>query len=183
MSDALLLALVLLGCIVSLVTAGALVEVFRHLAEIRNKLDLDDEPLVLDFQTRDLRTAPVAVPEAVDRASRTALVFMHGRCGTCRLVAEAFATIPESRAWFVLPAQDVDAAPAFGRLAATGRVFADRGEELAEYLGIDVAPTVVLVEDGRAERALGISTVRQVRAALAEHSTHDEHAEVVANVG
>ncbi|WP_230317284.1 hypothetical protein [Conexibacter sp. W3-3-2] len=148
-----------------LITSAALVEVFRQLAEIRRTLDLDDSPMALEFQERDLREAPVDLPPDMLEGHH-GLVFLHATCGTCRLVAEAYASAPDRRAIFVIPSEDVDATPAFRRLAETSQVFADSDEALAGFLGMDVAPSVVGVEDGRAVGAVGISTVRQVKTAL-----------------
>jgi hypothetical protein len=170
MADWVLIALTLLAVGMSAVCFAALVETFKQLSEIRATLEIDDEPLPLDIELADLRGL---IPAEVTSRSSAALVFLHGRCGTCRLIADAYRTAPPRGVWFVISREDANASKAFEDLLSSGQAILDDDEALAEALRLDVAPAVVTVADGSATSALGISTVRQVAKLVgqAERST------------
>lgn len=159
MADWVLIGLALLSVAMSSICFAALVETFKQLAEIRSSLDIDDAPLELTIEHADLRGQ---IPAAAAGLASALLVFLHGRCGTCRLVADAYGAAPPPGVWFVIPREDAHASKGFEALLSSGQVILDDDEALADALRLDVAPAVVTVADGQATSAHGISTLRQV---------------------
>lgn len=164
MSETLTAVLGLLAAALATVCAAALVEVFRQLAEIRNKLEIDDEALHLAFDVMELPRD--LVPSALLTEPEGAMVFLHGGCGTCRIIADTVKDAPPDRTWFVIPAQDAAATASFMELVSRGVVILDQDSRLAERLRMDVAPAVISVQNGVAVSAAGLSTVRQLRKLL-----------------
>jgi hypothetical protein len=81
------------------------------------------------------------------------------------MVADAFRGGAPDSVWFVIPAEDVEGTRAFRSLAeATNRVIAEHDDGISDALGMDVAPAVVTVQYGVVQRALGVSTAKQVLA-------------------
>ncbi len=160
MAEILIVVFGVSACALVLLACAGLVEVFRQLEEIRGQLKIDDQPLVLDYEPADVPGE--LVPADVLRG-RTALVFLHARCGTCRLIAEEFRSRPTPGVWFVVPEGDAEATKAFKELVASGKVVLDVGEQLAEALRMDVSPAFVVIDDGKATSAAGVSTLGQMR--------------------
>jgi hypothetical protein len=165
MADWVVITLVAVFGVILCVCAAALVEVFRQLQELRSQSGLEDEPMALDIRSGELTTSEIGLPEDVARLPEAIVVFLHARCGTCRMVADAFRGGAPESVWFVIPAEDVEGTRAFRSLAeATNRVIAEHDDGISDALGMDVAPAVVTVQYGVVQRGLGVSTAKQVLA-------------------
>jgi len=151
------LAVVAVG--MSALCLAAVYEVFQQLEEIRRRLALDDQPVELNIDGADLRG--LAPAEVVER-DRSALMFLRSSCGMCRLVADKYARSAPAGLWFVIPEHDIARLKSFEDLAAMGKVIPDSDDTgLAAAMRLDVTPSVVLLRNGVAGRALGVSSVSQ----------------------
>ncbi len=156
---------VLLAALVS-VSCGALVEVFRQLAEIRTVLNLEDRPLPLAIGGGELRTTALGLPEHLEQEPELLIVFLSGKCSTCLAIAEAFRGGSPSSVWFV-----VDEATNSSRLRdslheSAERVIVDVGSATASRTGLEVTPAVLTAHFGQVARAHAVSSPRQVMAMI-----------------
>jgi hypothetical protein len=155
----LVITLAVVAAAMSALCFAAVFEVFQQLEEIRRRISLDDQPAPLNLDKVDLAgIAPVAVVER----DRAALMFLHSSCGTCRLVADAYAhEVPEGL-WFVIPEHDVGRLKSFEDLHALGRVIPDPDDGgLAQAMRLDITPSVVLIAGGVVDEAFALSSLSQ----------------------
>lgn len=144
------------------VCCGALVEVFRQLADVRSALNLDDRPLPLAIKPGELQTAALGLPDEIEQEPEALIVFLSSKCATCLSIAEAFRGGSPSSVWFVL--HEADAA---GRLWETlhesrTRVVVDDGERIATNARLEVTPAVMTARFGDVARVQAVSSPRQV---------------------
>lgn len=159
MAEWVVVTLAVLAAAMSALCFAAVFEVFQQLEEIRQRISLDDQPVPLNLDRVDLTDI---VPPAVVERDRAALMFLHSSCGTCRLVADAYAHDAPQGLWFVIPEHDVGRLKSFEDLHALGRVIADPDDGgLAQAMRLDVTPSVVLVAGGVVDEAFALSSLSQ----------------------
>jgi hypothetical protein len=158
--------LLLLGGVVLaglvMLCCGALVEVFRQLAELRRSLNLEDLPIPLALKRRDLRAIDIGLPAELAEAPAALVVFLSAACTTCLAIAEAFRGGTPPSVWFVLPTP-----PHPGHLLKTlsesaERVILDERDAIVGALDLRVTPAVLTMSFGEIRRAEAVSSPRQV---------------------
>lgn len=167
MSTTLIVLFALGGCVIAAVVAllcGALLEVFRQLESIRVITRLDDYAIPLELRAQGMAAAEIGIPIALDEIPEAIVVFLSGRCSTCRTIASAFKSGAPEHVWFILEADQEVARNALLALLAgsADRAMWDQGSVIADTIGLDVMPSVVSLSYGRLTRAYGISSVKQV---------------------
>jgi hypothetical protein len=158
-SEWLVITLAVVAAGMSALCFAALFEVFQQLEEIRRRIALDDQPVELNLDPIDLRGV---VPDEIADRDRAALMFLHSSCGTCRLVADAYARTSPPGLWFVIPEHDVGKLKSFEDLDALGKVVADVDEVgVAATMRLDVTPSLVLLDGGVVDEAFALSSLSQ----------------------
>jgi len=154
--------LTMMGAVLLLV-CGALVEVFRQLSDIRERLDLDDRPLPLTLSSADMTAADLALPAAVERLAEAIVVVLSRKCATCLAIAQSFAAGAPETAWFLLQVPTDDLEGSADMLSGCrDRVVVDVDSQISKVAGINVVPSVLTLRWGRVDRAQAVSSVRQV---------------------
>ena|SRR5919198_3587550 len=176
-SIALLISYVLVWIVVAFLTLVVL-ELLRQIAQIRTRLGLDDRPLhvsmgALTGEHLSRIEAPMGVIwSELMPTGRGALVFLSHDCGSCRNIAPAlndFAALPEVAVIPIVYAREGTDFDAFidEMQIPRERTIIDYHGKLAKQLGIDVRPSVLLIEEGRIRDAAVVSAPRQLRTLIA----------------
>jgi len=151
--------------IVGLATAlslAALVEVFRQLAALRERLSLDDRPQLLDVDTAPLSATTLGLPDTVLLRERTAVIVLSNKCSTCRVIADAFDGSSPASVWFLVSEQGAEDSVIVDTLRAlTTNVIVDDGA-IAEQAGLDITPAVLVLVYGKATEGYVVATPRQM---------------------
>jgi hypothetical protein len=160
MEIAVLIAVVVIGGLVTL-CCGALLEVFRQLAEVRTVLSLDDQPKPLNLQGLDASLEELGMPSTIGKKPEEIVVFLSGTCATCLAIAEAFRGGSPDSVWFVVAARETHKVVA--PLRSSGeRLVVDQEGAIAARLGLEIVPTVLTLTYGGIGRAYAVGTPRQV---------------------
>jgi hypothetical protein len=149
-------AVLILAC------AAALVEVFRHLAEIRLALDLDDESRPLALRSQGSSSETLGLPSLISHEPQAIVLFLSTKCATCLAIVEAFRGGSPATVWFVISRGHEDRALVTELGHSAARVVVDSNDEIAGRLGLVVTPSLVTFEYGRLVRAETVTTPRQV---------------------
>lgn len=166
-SGALVVVVLVLAALV-LLEALVLVEMIKQVAQLRQRVDLDDEPEPLLLGAAVAR--PFPRPELLDGTNTEAvIVFLSTHCASCEEVAAAIpkATGDAAVAVRVVPiveghAQaEVDDFVAAAKLPRQDVVF-DSNRALAQELGLRVRPAALIVRDGLVAEGAAIRNSRQL---------------------
>lgn len=158
--ELLVLGTVLLALVVTL-CCGALLEVFRQLAELRKVLSLDDQPRPLNLVRPEISLVELGVPSSIGVKAEEIVVFLSGTCATCLAIAEAFRGGAPESVWFVVAANEKHKVVVPLR-SSSERLIIDPEGEIAARLGLEIVPTVLTLRFGAAVRAYAVATPRQV---------------------
>jgi hypothetical protein len=167
-----LLAIVIaLGVLVFLLL-GALVEMYRDLAQIREYTGLLDRPQPIELGDREgSRPSEWGLPAELDGKRRALVMFLSDRCATCRtIVWSLHGTVPEHVFLVLEPGpMPTGGGSGGGELVAaiaerSDRVVIDRDHAIADRMGIHMSPSALVVEDGTIARAVTVPSVRQFEA-------------------
>jgi hypothetical protein len=149
--------------------AGALVEMFRSLEQIREYSGLIDRPSPIDLGARVGRQpGEFGLPQALDSTPQAVVLFLSDKCATCRTIASALdGAIPRG----VVVVLESGAAEVPDGIAATyrfdpARTVVDPDRGITKRLGMNITPAAIVVEDGRIARATSIPSTRQLYALL-----------------
>lgn len=153
----------ILCAVVVAISAAALVEVFRQLADIRTALDLQDEPMPLGVKSGELRTDDVGLPREIAIEPQALVVFLSGKCLTCLAVAESFRGGSSETVWFVLTGVPVPASLIEMLSESAERVIIDENDAIAARIGMHVTPAAFITTYGEITRAFAVTTPRQVQ--------------------
>ncbi|QKW34521.1 hypothetical protein HUT06_11195 [Actinomadura sp. NAK00032] len=166
------LALLILVCVLAalvFIAFSALVEMFHQLKQIREYLEIEDSPVLIDLGDA-AGTVPSAagLPAELDTAGRATVLFLSNKCRTCFTLAAALqGRVRPPGLWIVVVPVLGDAAEFIDLFDLRGeRVVLDEDEHVVNRLGIDATPAAVLVEDGRMVKAHSVPSSRQMFAAL-----------------
>jgi hypothetical protein len=155
--------LILVCAMVLAVVCGALVEVFRQLADVRTVLRLDDRPLPLQLERPDEDVTALGFPDELALLPEAILVFLSARCASCFSIAHSFKGGAPDSVWFVLEADGSDVEKIREPLKQSAeRIVVDRDGGLAHAVGVEITPAVVSLEYGRVSSARAVSSFRQV---------------------
>ena len=147
--------------------AGAVVELYRDVRQLREVSGILDRPLEVDLgNVQGTRPSNYELPAQLDGIASGLVLFLSDRCGTCHaLAAQLDGTLPE-RLWVVLESRGPDAADDFLRsydfspTSTSGRLIVDAGERIAESIGLDTTPVAFRVVDGRIASATTVPSGR-----------------------
>jgi len=163
---------ILLGLVIALgilvfLLLGALVEMYRDIAQIREYTGLLDRPLPIELGDREgSRPSQWGLPPALDDERRALVMFLSDRCSTCRTIVSSLKGAVPQHVVLVL---EHGKATGDGELATSiasgsNRVVIDRDHAIADSLQIQVSPSALIVEDGAIVRAMTVPSVRQFEA-------------------
>jgi hypothetical protein len=160
------IALTVAGVVLSavvVVTAAAMVEVFRQLKEMRTMLALDDLPVPLDLREAKIQPADLGLQALSPSVPQAIIVVLSAKCSTCVAIAQSFAGGAPSSVWFVIQAVGGSAEDMITVLSSSrDRLVVDPDGRLCERIGLQVSPSVLTVRWGEVVRAEAVSSVRQV---------------------
>ncbi len=168
MNVVLLVLLCLLAAVV-FIQLGAMVEMFRHVQQIRTHLDLVDRPLPLDLGARQgAQPSAIGLPAVLDGAQTAMVLFLSNTCATCRSIAAALRGAVPQTLWVVVEPVFNDDADLFVEEFAlqNERVLVDQESRIAGQLGLDITPSAIFIQDGRIERAQTVPSSRQLFSVL-----------------
>ncbi|GAA4087926.1 hypothetical protein [Actinomadura miaoliensis] len=166
------LALLIVVCVLAallFVAFGALVEMFHQLKQIREYLEIEDSPILMDLgAAQGQAPSAVGLPAELDGSDRALVLLLSNKCRTCFTLAAALqGRVRPPRLWIVVVPVLGDAAEFIDMFDLRGeRVVVDEGEHIVNRLGIDATPAAVLVENGRMVKAHSVPSSRQMFAAL-----------------
>jgi hypothetical protein len=149
-----------------------LLEVLRQIAQIRQRLDLDNRPITISMGELSGAELPANIRDVWMRKARTAdgtLVLLTPACATCRLVAAGLQALIAHNGTHpivaILEAPDESRVRDF--LEETGL---DAGDVVVDFdgrasaaLALNVRPAAVIVRDFRITEAASVRNVDQLR--------------------
>jgi thiol-disulfide isomerase/thioredoxin len=166
--ESLLTVAVIVLAVIAVAEGLVLVEMVKQVAQIRQRVDLDDEPEPISLQAR--ASHRFARRDLLsDEVRYSVVLLLSSECAACRAVAAAVSAVasnpnpdaPEVVAVVEGHAEDVDVF-----LADTGlqRQFAvlDRDHEIGLDTGVRLRPAAVVVRDGVMVEAAAVRTGRQL---------------------
>ena len=159
------LAVAAIGLVV-VVSASALVEVFRQLAEIRRALHLEDESLPLGVKSGELSTEEIGLPASVALEPAATVVFLSTKCATCLAIAETFRGGTPPAVWFVLPEHPEPRQLLEVLSSSAERIIVDKNDTITNLLGLHVTPSALITSFGQIREARALSSTRQLQALL-----------------
>jgi hypothetical protein len=163
-----LLAIVIaLGVLVFLLL-GALVEMYRDLAQIREYSGLLDRPQAIELGERQgSRPSEWGLPPALDDERRALVMFLSDRCATCRTIVWSLnGTVPQHVVLVLEQGRDHGGLLA-GLSEDSDQVVVDRDHTIADRLQIQMSPSALVIEDGTLARAVTVPSVRQFESLVA----------------
>jgi hypothetical protein len=174
MTLAIVVVVALLAVVVFLL-AGAAVEMFEQLKQIRTYLELKDTATSISIaEARGGRATAFGLPHGLEEEERALLLILSTQCETCRLLASGIVATNLPGSLWVLVAGPYDSAvQAFAEEFGLGgpKVALDGGYVKARALGINTSPASVAFVGGRAVQAQTVPTFRQLRNQLHELSS------------
>lgn len=169
MTAALLTITVLLSILTALMF-GALVEMYRQLAQLRADSGLLDVPIAIDARPAAALPAEqlgFRVPsEPTNETDRHAILFLSDSCSTCASVARGVPFKFTHRLTILVEARDETSAAewmATNGLTELPQAHYDRDRVIADGLGVDVIPSVVLFENGESVGAHTVPSPRHIK--------------------
>lgn len=164
----LVVAVILLG-VIAVVEGLVLVEVVKQVAQIRQRVDLDDEPQPISLGAKVNR--PFSRGDLLpDQTESSLVLLLSSECSSCRAVAAAVTAVREDAApdapalVAVIEGRDEDVEQF---LADTGLepqlVVLDGGHEIGRDTGVRLRPAAVVVREGVMVEAAAVRTARQLR--------------------
>lgn len=172
---ALLAAAVGVLALLVFVLAGAVIELYRDVRQLREVAGILDRPLDVDLgDVDDAPPSRFGLPEALDSAASAVVLFLSARCGTCHALAAGLDGRLPDRLWLVLEARGPDAAAEFlesyglAPAARDGRLLVDADERIAESIGLDTTPVGFRVENGRITSATTVPSLRYLTSIVPE---------------
>ncbi|MBO2459002.1 hypothetical protein [Actinomadura violacea] len=166
------LALLIIVCLLAallFVAFCALVEMFHQLKQMREYLEIEDSPVLMDLgPVQGEAPSAVGLPAELDEARDALVLLLSNKCRTCFTLAAALqGRVRPRKLWVVVVPVLGDAAEFIDMFDLRGeRVVVDVGERISGALGIDATPAAVLVRDGRLTKAHSVPSSRQMYAAL-----------------
>lgn len=165
MTTYILLALVIaLGVLVFLLL-GALVEMYRDLAQVREYSGLLDRPVPVEIGDRKgTRPSEWGLPSSLDTERRALVMFLSDTCATCRTIVTSLnGTVPDHVVLVLEPGAKGATGEYVAPIAAAGsnRVVIDLDRSIAERLQIQMSPTALVIENGTIDHAITVPSVRQ----------------------
>jgi hypothetical protein len=144
----------------------ALVDQYRTLELIRERLKLEDNPEPIELpRDRSITPSAIGLPSSLDTQPYLVVLFLSTSCSTCRSIAEGLRAKRTQDVWVVLQ-QAHDTAQGTEWLGREGlpvqRSTVDLGGNVAAALNISIIPSVVLYRDGEAVLAQTIPSFRQL---------------------
>jgi hypothetical protein len=148
----------------------ALVDQYQTLELIRATLKLEDNPSPIPFpDDGSIRPSLIGLPPELDEQPHLAVLFLSVSCTTCRSIAESLRRPDLQYVWIVLQQAHSEAE---GRLWLEGtklplsRATVDLDEGVAQAIGINTVPSVVLYRSGEAFLAQTLPSFRQLQPLL-----------------
>jgi hypothetical protein len=164
-----LLAIVIVLGVLVFLLLGALVEMYRDLAQIREYSGLLDRPQPVDIdELVGSRPSEWGLPPALDDERRALVMFLSDSCATCRnIVWSLNGTVPQHVVLVLEPGRVKDGALAARIEDGSDRVVIDRDHAIADRMQIQMSPAALVIEDGTFARAVTVPSVRQFESLVA----------------
>jgi hypothetical protein len=171
-----LLLLICLFGIVLVLLFGAVVEMYGQLNQIRDHLDMHDNPSPLELgESQDIRPSSIGLPDGLDGAEEAIVLFLSNKCQTCHQIAATLnpGALPPSL-WLVIVPVSGDIQEFIDQFQLRGdRIVLDEEEQIVSRLGLDITPATVVVKNGRLDHAQTVPTTRQLFTMLAGPKPRD----------
>lgn len=140
---------------------------YRDIRQLRDVAGILDRPLSIDIgSVKGEKPSFYGLPQALDSASSAVVLFLSGRCATCRSLAAGFERELPSGLWVVL---DSAGARAFSYAwnpyeltneKSDNRVIIDLNNKIANRIGLDTTPVGFRVENGTFTNATTVPSSR-----------------------
>jgi hypothetical protein len=162
-----LIPLVVVGVVTAVLTV-ALVELYRHVQQIREYIDLTDKSLPVDLADwQGRRPTEAGLPAELDDTDHAVILFLSNKCGSCRTIAAGLGGSVPRYVWpVVAPVSAMDSngvGALVEELSLSGpRTTVDTQLRITTALGLSVTPSAILVRKGRLDSARTIPSIRQL---------------------
>lgn len=146
---------------------AVLVEMVKQVAQLRQRIDMDDQPLPISIGLQAGK--PFPRPDLVSNVGVSVVAFLSSDCSTCREIGSALAQLPSKVHERVTVTPVVEARTAAeieefraDTLLGEQDIVVDYGRELGQAAGIGTRPSVLMLHDGVMVEASAVRTSRQL---------------------
>jgi hypothetical protein len=161
---------VVILAIILFVMAGAWLEMYRDIRQLREVSGILDTPLNIDIgQVAQKPPSDFGLPFVLDQQAAAIILFLNERCGPCRSIAASFDPsgkyLPDGL-WIILEGRNDVVATQFLHstplkdMQSDGRVIVDHGGEIARRIGLDSSPVGFRIENGKIATATTVPSSR-----------------------
>jgi hypothetical protein len=148
---------------------GALAEAYRDIRQLREHGGVVDTPVPVDLGGHlGSMASSVGMAADLDLSSRTTVVYLDKRCGTCQMIMASLGGGIPSGLWLSVIADSAQEAYEWLGEAgiaqnseAAARVMVTTPANAEKHLGIQSTPLAIELEHGRVARAKTVPSVRQ----------------------
>jgi hypothetical protein len=166
---ALLVIVVVMIGVVQAICLLALVDQYKGILQIRDRLELRDAAIDLDVADSTVQAADIGLPAVFSsRAGIVGLVFST-RCGSCFTVAEGLKGRVPDGAWAIIVGSQDQVSEFCDRVGLAGdRVLLDIDGQITERLKIRTFPSALLFASGKVTAAKSVPSYRELRNVLTD---------------
>ena len=160
--------LCLVGLVISMITALALVEVYEGLRQVRSTVGMLDAPQAVSL---DKAMGKPAVDFGLPpKPVAYVLLFLSPKCGTCHTLAQTFhGDVPRGvRIWITATDQTTASRWASDYQLPSSTFTFDEDQDLANRIGVSSTPVAVVVHRGLIVRAITVPSRRVLDGLLDE---------------
>ena len=162
------IALVVLG-LLQIVSLFALVDQYRGLLQIRERLELRDNAQELQIAEGAAHASATKLPPAFATNTVTAALFLSTKCASCLSVAQSLKGRAPRGAWVVIVGAERDCVELQASVGLSDeRVLIDTGGQIADQLRVRTYPSALLFVRGELSAARTVPSGRELRRVLDE---------------
>lgn len=171
MLTAVLLGITVVTSLLTVLMLGALVELYRQIAELRGDTGLLDLPMTLEGEFGlSLPVESITYrepPELARGTDRCAILFLSDSCTTCELVAKGIPSKRTPRLMVVVESMNASAGEQWiSKIGLPGMAEYDHDRRAASALGVEVIPSVVMFDNRQSVGMYTVPSARHVSAIL-----------------
>ena len=158
--------LIVLG-VLEIVCLLALVDQYKGILQIRERLALDDTALDLEVVNAGVQAAAIGLPLAFSRDDLAVGVMLSTKCASCFTVAEGFKGRVPTGAWAIIAGSESGCKEFQERVGLAGdRVLMDFGGQIADRLHVRTFPSALLFANGQLTAVKSVPSYRELRHVL-----------------
>ena len=150
----------------------ALVDQYKGLLQIRDRLELKDTALDLPVSDLQVRAAGTGLPPSFTSDDVAVGLLFSTKCLSCASVAEGLKGRVPGGAWAIIAGSEPQCEEFRAKAGLTGdRVLLDIGGRITDKLRVRTFPSALLFSNGRLAAAKSVPSYRELRHVLADWDT------------